>query len=61
MKLDNLKPSSKSYQHILKALYNGRKIPIIPPLLLDGKLDSDFTIKADHSNNVFFSVYSFSE
>ena len=61
MKLDNPKTSSETYRHILKAFYNGRKIPIIPPLLQDGKFESDFTIKANHSNNFFFSVYSFSE
>ena len=38
MKLNNPKTSSKTYWSILKKSYNGRKIPIIPPLLKDGKL-----------------------
>ena len=46
MKLNNPKNSSKTYWSILKTFYNGRKIPIIPPLLKDGKLKSDFKIKA---------------
>ena len=45
MKVNNPKTSSKTYWSILKTFYNGRKIPIIPPLLKDGKLKSDFKIK----------------
>ena len=48
MKLNNPKTSS-----VLKTFYNGRKIPIIPPLLKDGKLESDFEIKANYFNNFF--------
>ena len=32
MKLNNSKTSPKTYWSILKTFYNGRKIPIIPPL-----------------------------
>ena len=46
MKLNNPKTSSKTYWSILKTFYNGRKIPIIPPPLKDGKLEYDFKIKA---------------
>ena len=55
MKLNNPKTSSKTYWSILKTFYNGRKIPIIPPILKDGKLESDFEIKADYSNKFFAS------
>ena len=51
MKLSNPKTSSKTYWCILKTFYNGRKIPIIPPLLEDGKCESDFKIKANYFNN----------
>ena len=62
MKLNNPKTSSKTYWFILKTFYNGRKIPTIPPILKDGKLESDFKIKANYFNNfICFSVYSFSE
>ena len=37
MKLNNPKTSSKTYWSILKTFYNSGKIPIIPPLLKDGK------------------------
>ena len=36
-------------------LYN-KKIPTIPPLLVDGKLVSDFCIKANVFNNFFASI-----
>ena len=44
--------SSKTYWSILKTFYNGRKIPIIPPLLINDKLETDFKIKV-HNFNVF--------
>ena len=47
MKLNNPKTSSKTYWSILKAFCNERKIPIIPPPLKNGKLKSDFKIKAN--------------
>ena len=48
--------SSKTYYglSILKTFYNGRKIPIIPPLLINDKLENDFKKKAHHFN-VFFA------
>ena len=58
MKLNNPKTSSKTYWSILKTFYNGRKIPIIPPILKDGKLESDFKIKANYYNNLFASQCS---
>ena len=45
MKLHNPKTSSKPYWPILKTFYNGRKISIIPPILNESKLESDFKIK----------------
>ena len=47
MKLNNPKTSSKTYWSIFKTFYNGRKIPIIAPLLKDGKLTS---IKFDNND-----------
>ena len=55
MKLNNTKTSSKTYWSILKTFYNGRKIPIIPPLLKDGKLESDFKIARNYFKNIFVS------
>ena len=55
MKLNKPNTSSKTYWSILKTFYNGRKIPIIPPLIKDGKLESDFKIKANHFNSFFAS------
>ena len=50
MKFTNPKTNSKNYWSILTIFYNGRKITIISPLLKDGKLESDFKIKANHFN-----------
>ena len=62
MKLTNLKTNSKNYWSIFTIFYNGRKITLISPLLKDGKLESDFKIKANHFKFYFcLSVYFFSE
>ena len=50
-KLTNLKTSSKRYRPILKTFYNGRKVPLIPSLVINNKLEPDFKRKADHFNN----------
>ena len=55
MKLTNLKTSSKTYWYILKTFYNGKKVPLIPPLIINNKLVSDFKRKTDHFNNFFAS------
>ena len=49
-KLIDSTTSSKTYWSILKTFYNGRKIPIIPPLLINDKLETDFKKKANHVN-----------
>ena len=50
--------SSKIYSTILKTFYNGRKIPIIPTLLINDKLESDFKKKAHHFTVFFISKYT---
>ena len=39
----------------MKTFYNGRKIPIISPLLINDKLEADFKKKAHHFNAFFAS------
>ena len=53
-KLNDPQTNAKTYWSILKTFFNGRKIPIIPPLLIDGKIVSDFKEKPKNSMN--FSV-----
>ena len=53
-KLTDPKTSSKTYWSILKKFYNGKKVPLIPPLVINNKLEPDFKKKADHINNFFF-------
>ena len=50
-KLNDLQTNAKTYWTILKAFFNGRKIPIIPPLLIEGKLVSDLERKLTCSIN----------
>ena len=44
-KLNNPKTSPKTYWAIMKTFHNGKKIPLIPPLLINDKLESDFEKK----------------
>ena len=54
-KLDDPKTSAKAYWSLLKTLYNGKKIPLIPPILVNNKLISNFKEKANHFNAFFAS------
>ena len=49
--------SFKTYWSILKTFYNGRKIPNIPLLLINDKLETDFKKKAHHFNVFCFKMY----
>ena len=53
-KLADSNTSSKSYWTILNRLLYNKKLPTIPPLLVDGKLVSDFCKKANIVNNFLF-------
>ena len=52
-KLNDPQTNAKTYWSILKTFFNGRKIPVIPPLPIDGKLVSDFKEKANRFNEFF--------
>ena len=54
-KLSDPKTSAKAYWSILKTLYNGKKIPLIPPILVNNKLISNFKEKTNHFNAFFTS------
>ena len=45
----------KKYWTLLRSFYNGRKVPLIPPILKGNKYVSDFTEKANYFNE-FFSL-----
>ena len=53
MKLNNPKTCAKTYWSILKSFYNYGKISLIPPLLVNNKIVSDFTEKANLFNDFF--------
>ena len=55
IKLNNPKIISKTYWSIIKTFCNGRKIPIIPPIVRDGKLEFDLKTKANYFNKFFAS------
>ena len=52
-KLNDPNTSSKTYWSIMKTFVNGRKIPIIPPLLINNNVISNFREKANIFNNFF--------
>ena len=52
-KLNDPPKNARSYWFILKTIFNGRKIPVILPLLIDGRLVSDFKGKANRINESF--------
>ena len=57
LKLNNPKTNAKTYWSILKTFYNGKKIPVIPPLLINNKLVSNFKTKANHLMLFFFTLH----
>ena len=52
-KLNNPLVQAKTYWSILKTFYNGKKIPLIPPLLVNNKFVTDIKTKADIFNKFF--------
>ena len=53
LKLNNPNTSAKTYWSILKSFYNDTKVPLIPPLLVNNKIVSYFTRKANLFNDFF--------
>ena len=51
MKVNNTKTSSKTYWSIQKTLYNGEKVPFIPPPLVNTCPMSDLKAKASLFNS----------
>ena len=54
-KLNDLETSAKTYWSIIKPLSNGKKIPLISPILVNNKLISNFKKKANYFNDFFAS------
>ena len=52
-RLNNSLLQAKTYWSILKTFYNDKKIPIIPPLLIDDKFVTDIQTKANIFNKFF--------
>ena len=52
-RLNDPKTNAKTYWFIFKTFYNGKKVPIIPPLLINNKLISDFEVKTNYFNDSF--------
>ena len=52
-KINNLLLQAKTYWSILKSFYNEKKIPIIPPLLVDNNFVTDIQPKANIFNKFF--------
>ena len=58
VKLNNSQISPKTYWSIIKLCFNGRKIPIIPPLSVNGKIITNFKEKSNLFNKYFSSQCS---
>ena len=54
-KVNDPETSTKAYWSILKTLYNGKKIPLIFPILVNTKPISNFVEKANQFNDFFAS------
>ena len=54
-KLNDPETTAKAYWSVLKTLYNRKKIPLIPPILVNKKLISNFKEKTNHFSNFFAS------
>ena len=52
-KLVNPSSSAKTYRSILKTFANGRKVPVIPPLLIKMNLFLIFKTKTNYFNRFF--------
>ena len=52
-KLHDPSTSSKTYWSIMKTFFNGKKVPVIPPLLFNHAFVSDFWEKANIFNSFF--------
>ena len=52
-RLNNPLLQARTYWSILKTFYNNKKIPIIPPLLIDDKFVTDIQTKANIFNKFF--------
>ena len=52
-KFVNPSTSAKTYWSILKTFGNGKKVPVIPPLLINNEFISNFKTKANCSNKYF--------
>ena len=50
---NNPAASAKTYWTILKNFYSGKKIPLIPPLIINDQLITDFRLKANYFNLYF--------
>ena len=56
--LDNPKSVPKTYWSTINKFLSNQKIPVIPPILVNGELASDFKQKANIFNNHFASQYT---
>ena len=59
-KLSNPKTSLKAYRSILKSTVSDKKIPVVPPLLVNDEYITDFKTKTELFNNQpFFKTMLF--
>ena len=52
-KLNDTNTSAKTYLSIVKTLFNGKNVPVIPPILVNNKRLTNIKDKADIFNDFF--------
>ena len=57
-KLEDLSTASKTYWSILNRFLSNKKIPIIPPILVDDRVVPNFAEKAELFNSYFASQFT---
>ena len=57
-KLNDRLTSSKIYWSIMETFFNGKKVPVKPPLLLNGAFVTDFQEKANIFNSFFAKQFT---
>ena len=57
-KLNDLLTSSKTYWSIMKTFFNGKKVPVISPMLFNGAFVTEFQEKANIFNSFFAKQFT---
>ena len=60
-KLNDPNTSSKTYWSTIKTLFNGKKVPVIPQILVNEKIVTTFKDKTNIFNDLFSEQYNYTK